>query len=152
MTFLLPPGIKGLNNVTGFLTSGNHFLPFSLDRSQLLAVEAVNCSTKAYFSVNPSFRLVKSSFCLLKTALLYCQIFLPAETMIEMRGQLIFKEEPLDTNFFRTFLKWRQLFLIVATYFSISFIQLVETDFAPSRNSIFLGQSYFAASRNHYWN
>ena len=62
MTFLLPPGIKGLNNVTGFLTSGNYFLPFSLDRSQLLAVEAVNCSTKAYFSVNPSFRLVKSSF------------------------------------------------------------------------------------------
>ena len=69
-----------------------------------------------------------------------------------MRGQLIFKEEPLDTNFFRNFLKWRQLFLIVATYFSISFIQLVETDFAPSGNSIFLGQSYFAASRNHYWN
>ena len=65
--------------------------------------------------------------------------------MIEMRGQLIFKEEPLDTNFFRNFLKWRQLFLIVATYFSISFIQLVETDFAPSGNSIFLGQNYFAA-------
>ena len=58
--------------------------------------------------------------------------------MIEMRGKSIFKEEPLDTNFFRNLLKQRQLFRIVATYFSISFIQLVETDFVPSRNNIFL--------------
>ena len=69
-----------------------------------------------------------------------------------MRGKSIFKEEPLDTNFFRNLLKQRQLFRIVATYFSISFIQLVKQDLVPSRNNIFFGQSYFAASRNHYWN
>ena len=51
-----------LNNVTAILGSGNHFFPFSLDSSQLLSVEAVYSSTEAYFSVNPSFRLVKSSF------------------------------------------------------------------------------------------
>ena len=51
-----------LTNVTDFLTSGNHFFPFSSDSSQLLSVEAVYSSAEAYFLVNPSFRLVKSSF------------------------------------------------------------------------------------------
>ena len=69
-----------------------------------------------------------------------------------MRGKSIFKEELLGTSFFRNFFKQRQLFHIVAMYFSRSFIQLVETDFAHSRNSIFFGQNYFAASRNHFWN
>ena len=69
-----------------------------------------------------------------------------------MRGKSIFKEEPLDTNFFRNFLKQQQLLRIVVIDFSISFIRLVETDFLPSENNNFLGQSYFAASRNHSWN
>ena len=51
-----------LTYVTGFLASGNHFFPFSSDTSQLLSVEVVYSSTEAYFPVNPSFRLVKSSF------------------------------------------------------------------------------------------
>ena len=51
-----------LTNETDFLTSGNYFFPFSSDSSQLLSVEAVYSSTEAYFLVNPSFRLVKSSF------------------------------------------------------------------------------------------
>ena len=51
-----------LNNVTDFLVSRNHFFPFSLDSSQLLSAEVVYSSTEAYFSVNPSFWLVKSSF------------------------------------------------------------------------------------------
>ena len=51
-----------LTYVTGFLASGNHFFPFSSDTSQLLSVEVVYSSTEAYFSVNPSFQLVKSSF------------------------------------------------------------------------------------------
>ena len=38
-----------LTNVTDFLTSGNHFFPFSSDSSQLLSVEAVYSSTEAYF-------------------------------------------------------------------------------------------------------
>ena len=51
-----------LNNVADFLASGNHFFPFFSDGSQLLSVEAIYSSTEAYFSVNPSFRLVKSRF------------------------------------------------------------------------------------------
>ena len=51
-----------LNNVTDFLASGNHFFPFFSDGCQLLLVEAIYSSTEAYFSVNPSFGLVKSRF------------------------------------------------------------------------------------------
>ena len=54
-------------------------------------------------------------------------------------------------QFFRYFLKWKQLFRIVETYFSIFFTWLVQTDFLPSGNSIF-GECYFTASRNQYWN
>ena len=54
-------------------------------------------------------------------------------------------------QFFRYFLKWKQFFRIVETYFSIFFTWLVQTDFLPSGNSIF-GECYFTASRNHYWN
>ena len=54
-------------------------------------------------------------------------------------------------QFFRFFLKWKQLFRIVETYFSILFTWLVQTDFLPSGNSIF-GECYFTASGNHYWN
>ena len=45
-----------------FLVSGNHFLPFFSDSSQLLPVKAVFSSTGAYFSASPSLRLVKTSF------------------------------------------------------------------------------------------
>ena len=51
-----------LNNVTDFLARGNHFFPFSSDSSQLLSTKVVYSSTVSYFSVNPSFWLVKSSF------------------------------------------------------------------------------------------
>ena len=51
-----------LNNVTGFLASGNHFFPFSSDSSQLLSAEGVYSSIEACFSVNISLWLVKSSF------------------------------------------------------------------------------------------
>ena len=54
-------------------------------------------------------------------------------------------------QFFRYFLKWKQLFRIVETYFSIFFTWLVQTDFRLSGSSIF-GECYFTASRNHYWN
>ena len=95
-----------LTYVTGFLASGNHFFPFSSDTSQLLSVEVVYSSTEAYFSANPSFRLVKSSFFVYwKQDCFIVRFFLLAETMIEMRGKSIFKEEPLNTNFFRNLLK-----------------------------------------------
>ena len=48
-------------------------------------------------------------------------------------------------------LKWKQLFRIVETYFSMPFTQLVQIDFLPS-GPVFFGQCYFTASRNHYWN
>ena len=40
-------------------------------------------------------------------------------------------------QFFRDLLKWKQLFRIVETYFSIFFSRLVQTDILPSGNSIF---------------
>ena len=40
-------------------------------------------------------------------------------------------------QFFRDLLKWKQLFCIVETYFSIFFSRLVQTDILPSGNSIF---------------
>ena len=57
---------------TDFMTSRNHFLPLS--QTTLLLVEAVFSSTGTYFSANPSFRLVKTSFLstLLKTAFSFC--------------------------------------------------------------------------------
>ena len=51
-----------LANAAGFLAGVNHFFPFFSDRSQLLSVEAVYSSTGAYFSANPSFRLVETTF------------------------------------------------------------------------------------------
>ena len=56
------------------------------------------------------------------------------------------------SNFFSDFLKRKQLFGIVETYFPISFIRLVKIGFLPSENSIFFSQSYFATGRSHYWN
>ena len=47
---------------TDFLPSGNHFFSTFSDSSQLLPVKGVFSSTGTYFSVNPSFRLVKMSF------------------------------------------------------------------------------------------
>ena len=46
--------------------------------------------------------------------------------------------EPNFYQFFRDFLKWKQLFRVVETYFSIFFIRLLQTDFLPIGNGIFL--------------
>ena len=52
----------------------------------------------------------------------------------------------------RDFLKWKQLFCIGETYFSIFFTRLVRTDFFVQWKQYFFGQCYFTVSRNHYWN
>ena len=76
---------------------------------------------------------------------------------MKLGGIEFFKDEPNSCQwttifqFFRYFLKWKQLFGIVETYFSIFFSWPVQTDFLPSGNSIF-EECYFTASRNHYWN
>ena len=44
-----------------------------------------------------------------------------------------------------------QLFRIVETYFSIFFTRLVKQIFCLVE-TVFFGQCYFTASRNHYWN
>ena len=66
------------------------------------------------------------------------------EIIIEIRGKSIFffltiflLVYTIFFNFFRGFLKWKQLFIIAKTYFSISFTRLEQMDFLPSGNNIF---------------
>ena len=58
---------------TDFMTSRNHFLPFS--QTTLLQVEAAFSSTGTYFSANPSFRLVKASFLSTENSIFLFQFF-----------------------------------------------------------------------------
>ena len=71
---------------------------------------------------------------------------------MKLEGSLFLKDEPhsclwtpIFFNFFRGFLKWKQLFVIAETYFSISFTRLAQMDFLPSGNSIFCSVLF------HYW-
>ena len=64
-----------------------------------------------------------------------------------MRGKSIFKEEPLDTNFFRNFFEQQQLFCRVAMHFSVSFIQLLEKDFLRNEDSIFFWSELFCCQQ-----
>ena len=81
-------------------------------------------------------------------------VFCKRKLLVELGGNQFFNDEPYSCQWipiFRHFLKWKYLFRIVETHFSIFFTWLVQTDFLPSGNSIF-GECYFTASRNHYWN
>ena len=142
-----------LTNVTDFLTSGNHFFPFSSDSSQLLSVEAVYSSTEAYF-FSQSFISASEIkfFCYWKQHCFIVRFFLLAEIMIEMRGQSIFKEEPLATNFFQKCFKVETAFPYSGNIFFNIFHPASGNKFCAYWKQYFFGQSYFAASRNHYWN
>ena len=116
------------------MATGNHLLPLSLDSSQLLPVEAVFLSTGTYWKRgNELFVCWKQ----------YWKLLLKL-------GKSIFKDKPYSCqwtpiffNFFRDFLKWKQLFRIAETCVSISFIQLVQTDFLPSGNGTFWSGLFF---------
>ena len=83
-----------LTNLTDFLANRNLFLFFS-DSSQLLPVEAVYSSTGAYFSVNPSFPTSTNElFVYWKHYCFILRLFLLAETVFEIKGKSIFKDEP----------------------------------------------------------
>ena len=77
-----------LTNLTDFLANGNL-------SSQLLPVEAVYSSTGAYFSVNPSFPTSTNElFVYWKHYCFILRFFLLAETVFEIKGKSIFKDEP----------------------------------------------------------
>ena len=114
---------------------------------ELLPVEIVYFLTKAYFSVNLSYRPVQTSFFVYcKQYFFILRFFLLAETIIRIRRKSIFKDEPYSCKwtpifkkFFREFLKWKEFHCI--------FQQIL---FLARRNSFFY-RSYFSASGKH-WN
>ena len=126
-----------LTNENWFLGQWKPFSSIFLDSSQLLPVEAVFHLSRIYWiSRNEVFT------CFVCYFILSC--FLQVETITEIRGKPILKDEtyscqrkPIFSIFFRYFLKWKQLFHKVETYFSISFVQLVQMIFHPIGNSIF---------------
>ena len=69
-----------------------------------------------------------------------------------MRGQSIFKEEPLATNFFQKCFKVETAFPYSGNIFFNIFHPASGNKFCAYWKQYFFGQSYFAASRNHYWN
>ena len=99
-----------LTNLNDFLAIGNLFLFF---QNKLLPVKAVYSSTGAYFSVNPSFPTSTNElFVYWKHYCFILRLFLLAETVFEIKGKSIFKDEPYSCystpiffNFFRYFLK-----------------------------------------------
>ena len=104
-------GIFQLVETISFLFSGI---------GELLPVEVVYFLTKAYFSVNPSYRSVETSFFVYwKQYFFILRFFLLAETIIGIRRKSIFKDEPYSCqwtpmffDFFRYFLKWKQFLSI----------------------------------------
>ena len=67
------------------------------------------------------------------------RVFFCKQTPLLKLGEVHFERRTtfllVETNFIRYFLKWKQLFRIAETYFSISFTQLLQMDFLPSGNS-----------------
>ena len=62
---------------------------------ELLPVEVVYFLTKAYFSVNPSYRPVETSFFVYwKQYFFILRFFLLAETITGIRRKSVFKDEP----------------------------------------------------------
>ena len=76
------------------------------------------------------------------------------ETINEIRESLFLRKNYTPASghlFFLFFLGFSKKQVIFSyTYFSISFIRLVQTDFLLSEKSFSFSRSYFAASRNHY--
>ena len=129
---------------TDFCASGNHFLSF---RQQT----AVNCyQWKQFFIELEHIGNVETRFLSVFCLFFYSEFFSVSGNYYWNQGEVNF----LKTNhvpasghqffrFFRDFLKWKQLFRIEETYFSISFTWLVQTDFLPSGNSIFWSVLFF---------
>ena len=81
-----------LTNLNHFLAIGNLFLFF---QNKLLPAKAVYSSTGVYFSVNPSFPTSTNElFVNWKHYCFILRLFLLAETVFEIKGKSIFKDEP----------------------------------------------------------
>ena len=133
---------------------------------ELLPVEVVYFLTKAYFSVNPSYRSVETSFFVYwKHYFFILRFFLLVETIIGIRRKLIFKDEPYSCqwtpiffNFFRYFLKWKQflcifqqiLFPTRRNRFSVQWKQffLSELFFCEWKTLLELGANQFSRKKN----
>ena len=148
-----------LTNITDFLASGNHFLPFFQTPVNCCQWKQFILQPEHIFLANPSFWLVETSFSTTRNRnVLFRVFFCQWKLLLKFRGSQFLKTNHIPASghqifgFFREFLKWKQLLRIVETYFSTNSLSgqwkrifcLVET--------VFFDQSYFSASGNHYWN
>ena len=119
---------------TDFWASGNHFLPFFLNSSQLLLLEAVFHLTRTYWK--RGFYL----FCLL----FHSKFF----SVSGNQGAVHFlKTSHIPASRHQFFQFFQKFFKVEATFPCSENVFLMG--FQPSGKSI--GQCYFTASRNHYW-
>ena len=138
------------------LASRKNYLAFSKIAVKCCQWKQFFPSTESYFPANASFRLLKMCFfiCRKHYSFLFRVFFLLMKTIDEIRESLFLRTNYTPSSghlffqFFQRFLKKKQFFRIMETYFSISFIWLVQTNFLLS-GKVFFGRSYFAASRNH---
>ena len=126
---------------TDLWASGNQFFPFSQT--------AVN-TTGSSFSFNQNIlETWKRSFYLFFVYCLISSFFCKWKLLLKLGGSQFFNDKPYSCQwtpffqFFRDFLKWKQLFCIVETYSSIFFTCLVVI--------FFTCLSAISLSRNHYW-
>ena len=121
---------------TDWWASGTHFLPFSLI--------AGNCyQWKQIFIKLEHIGNVETKFLSVLSIVLFQLFFCKWKPLLKLGRSPFWKTNHIPASgnqifiFFRYFLKWKQLFRTVETYFSISFNLLVQMDFLPSANSVF---------------
>ena len=84
--------------------------------------------------------------------------FLERKLLLKLGGSQFLKDKPYSCQwtsifqFFRDFSKWKQLFRIVKTFFSIFFTRLSCKQIFYLVETVLFGQCYFTVIRNHYWN
>ena len=105
-----------------------------------MSVKAIFSLNGTHFSVNLSFRLVRTSFLLTGNSIFtFHMFFLLMENITEIWGKSDFKEDHIPASghqfffdLFRYFSKWKLCFRIVEAYFSISSTRRMQTNFLPT--------------------
>ena len=95
--------------------------PFSFifsDKSQLLPAGTVHSSTGTYFSANSLFKLVETSFLSTGNVFLFRDFFCKWKPLLKLESETIFLLVNKYFQRFEDFVKWKQLFRVVATHFS----------------------------------
>ena len=129
------------------LPSRKNYLAFSKIAVKCCQWKHFFPSTGSYFPANASFRLLKMCFfiCRKHYSFLFRVFFLLMKTIDEIRESLFLRTNYTPSSghlffqFFQRFLKKKEFFRIMETYFSISFIWLVQTNFLLSGKVFLVG-------------